>query len=534
MNRIVSDFDQFIKELRSFNGPLILYGAGMYGEPTYMCLFRAGKSPVAFCDRSPLKIGTEFCGLPVIPPERLKEYPGARVILSLSVNAFEEACRGLNSFTIDTIYAVEILHFQISNSKCQPDKLFIQRSCMPFQTTTTITDIRCRTFTMDIEEDAPPISIIMPTYNCINTVTRAISSVQAQSYPHWKLFVCDDGSIDNTPQIVHSLSESDRRIVLKELPHNGVSAARNVGLAHVKSKYVAFLDSDDWWNPLFLENVLAAIQDVELSVCGFQIQTDLTAERLEISEGNPYVSYKFTPVSPQQMVAYDYSQACNLIQALLTAQCFYPLFNKLYRMDRIHELNLWFDESIKSWGEDDLFNARYVSGIESLRVIEPVLATYTTDIPSALSYQYDPGRFTTEEKLLQAYCKFLPQDMLGEWLCGRLVHMLENDINAPENFSLCELTAIWEARLFKTILGETLRNTSLWGQWICYMQTVLAEQGYLLSIWLHNQAAKLDGPSALGDLLLSAACYLQGDPREPLFLSRAISNGAPPISIQLT
>jgi GT2 family glycosyltransferase len=92
----------------------------------------------------------------------------------------------------------------------------------------------------------PLISIVMPTYNRADTIQRAIASIRAQSWSDWELIVVDDGSTDDTALRLAGL---DPRIRLLRQENQGVTAARNTGLAVVKGELIAFLDSDDEWLP---------------------------------------------------------------------------------------------------------------------------------------------------------------------------------------------------------------------------------------------------------------------------------------------
>lgn len=94
----------------------------------------------------------------------------------------------------------------------------------------------------------PLVSVIMPAYNSGNTISRAIQSVLAQTYKRFELLVIDDGSTDNTVDIVNFYMKTDSRIVLLRNPRNlGVAASRNHGCRKAQGEYLAFLDSDDVW-----------------------------------------------------------------------------------------------------------------------------------------------------------------------------------------------------------------------------------------------------------------------------------------------
>lgn len=98
------------------------------------------------------------------------------------------------------------------------------------------------------------VSIVMPLYNKEREVARAIRSVLAQSLQNFELIVVNDGSTDTSVEQVRLFD--DVRIRLIEQPNQGVSAARNRGVADARSDLVAFLDADDEWLPDFLSTIL--------------------------------------------------------------------------------------------------------------------------------------------------------------------------------------------------------------------------------------------------------------------------------------
>lgn len=101
------------------------------------------------------------------------------------------------------------------------------------------------------------VSIVMPAYNCEKYVAEAINSVLAQTYKSWELLVIDDGSKDNTLQIINEFGNKDIRIrPLQNEKNMGVSATRNRGIELASGDWIAFLDSDDMWEPTKLEKQL--------------------------------------------------------------------------------------------------------------------------------------------------------------------------------------------------------------------------------------------------------------------------------------
>jgi glycosyltransferase involved in cell wall biosynthesis len=103
---------------------------------------------------------------------------------------------------------------------------------------------------------APLVSVIIPTYNRASIISKAIDSVLNQTYTSIQLIVVDDGSDDNTLEIIKRYPEVE--YILQE--HGGQGKARNNGLRHAKGSYIASLDSDDVWCPQFLEQCISQLE----------------------------------------------------------------------------------------------------------------------------------------------------------------------------------------------------------------------------------------------------------------------------------
>ncbi|MBN2808543.1 MAG: glycosyltransferase [Deltaproteobacteria bacterium] len=105
----------------------------------------------------------------------------------------------------------------------------------------------------------PLISVIIPTFNRAQPLLRAVASVLAQSYANIEIIVVDDGSTDNTLRLMRD--QFGARISLLPLPRNrGVSYARNRGIELSRGSFIAFLDSDDLWEPEKTGRQLAFMQ----------------------------------------------------------------------------------------------------------------------------------------------------------------------------------------------------------------------------------------------------------------------------------
>jgi len=115
------------------------------------------------------------------------------------------------------------------------------------------------------------ISIIMPCYNSAAHVAASIASALGQTYTDIELILVDDGSVDDTLEVAAGFEDSRLRIVSQK--NRGVCAARNRGLAEAGGGYIAFLDSDDSWDPGCLEKLhrsLCRQPEAVLAYCGWQ------------------------------------------------------------------------------------------------------------------------------------------------------------------------------------------------------------------------------------------------------------------------
>lgn len=106
-------------------------------------------------------------------------------------------------------------------------------------------------------KESAKIAVIIPTFNRQKLLTKAIDSVLSQTYQNFQLIVVDDGSTDNTAEVVAGYG-TDIWYVFQE--NHGPAAARNNGIKRANSDFIAFLDSDDWFAPEKLEMQLEAME----------------------------------------------------------------------------------------------------------------------------------------------------------------------------------------------------------------------------------------------------------------------------------
>jgi glycosyltransferase involved in cell wall biosynthesis len=103
------------------------------------------------------------------------------------------------------------------------------------------------------------VSVIIPTYNRAGIIDKTLFSVIRQTISDIEIIAVDDGSTDNTCEVVKKIGDSRIKYFYKE--NGGVSSARNLGLTKAGGEYIAFLDSDDLWQENYLECMISALEN---------------------------------------------------------------------------------------------------------------------------------------------------------------------------------------------------------------------------------------------------------------------------------
>ena len=116
------------------------------------------------------------------------------------------------------------------------------------------------------------ISIIIPCYNAAKTISRTLNSIREQDFKDVEVIVVNDGSTDNSLQVLSMFEKVDNRIKIITQENSGVSVARNNGIKHAKGNYIVYLDADDnYTTPYALSNMMKRLKETnsDMVVCKF-------------------------------------------------------------------------------------------------------------------------------------------------------------------------------------------------------------------------------------------------------------------------
>lgn len=197
------------------------------------------------------------------------------------------------------------------------------------------------------------ISIITPMYNGEKFVEQTIESVLNQTYRSWEMIIIDDGSKDNSPEIVKEYAKKDSRILFYSQSNKGSSAARNKGLAYAKGEYICFLDSDDLWDNEFLEIQVQFIEKINAQIV-FGSYRRVNEKNIEILK--PFIV-------PSKVSYEDLLKTCSL-------SCLTTFFRKEPFKD------IRFNEKLKSLRDDHAFWLDILKRVDFAYGNERVIASY--------------------------------------------------------------------------------------------------------------------------------------------------------------
>jgi len=199
----------------------------------------------------------------------------------------------------------------------------------------------------------PRVSILMGTWNRARLLPAAVRSIQNQSFKDWELIIADDGSTDETPQVVQGLKMEDERIRYVRNPRNqGISKNYNTGLRLAKGEYVAMIDDDDPWigeNKLARQVKFLDEHPNYVGCGGGVIVVDPAGKPFDTAHGKP-----FDTAHGKELYRYFKPQTDAEIRKLMLFGN--PMANSttLFRRAAGEEVG-WYDETTRYSGDRDFW-----------------------------------------------------------------------------------------------------------------------------------------------------------------------------------
>jgi glycosyltransferase involved in cell wall biosynthesis len=177
------------------------------------------------------------------------------------------------------------------------------------------------------------ISVIVPTYNRTQYLREALDSIFNQTYKEFEVIVVDDGSLVNVKNAMAAYLD---KVLLIRQPHSGLSSALNHGIKSSRGEYIAFLDDDDYWSPLFLEKCYHSFTNNSDTDC---VYTDV--RYFNGTEKNVLIQRRLRRASG------------HIIEALIKGN-FIPINSAVTRRECFNKAGL-FDESLNGFMDWDMW-----------------------------------------------------------------------------------------------------------------------------------------------------------------------------------
>ena len=300
----------------------------------------------------------------------------------------------------------------------------------------------------------PLISIIVPIYKVEKLLTKCVDSLLAQTYQNLEIILVDDGSPDACPQMCDEFAKQDSRIKVLHKQNGGLMAAWIDGVKMSSGEFVAFVDSDDWVEPSFIEDLYhpyTQIKDLGLSICKYyrasdskKLEQNATKDNLVgLLEGDSFENYKNKYI--EKFPHYRW--------------------NKLFKRESIISNLKYCDTRINMW-EDVCMSVACILDSKKIFIVDKYLYDYY-DRPSSMVNVY-------KENMLQNFEYFYP----------KFIEVLNDKKYATNENIIDHITRILYIVSKNIILSNAKEKKKIFNN--------------LYNSWLYEEAKKYDSSTLAG------------------------------------
>lgn len=197
-------------------------------------------------------------------------------------------------------------------------------------------------------EQSCMVSVVIPVYNTENYIERCLNSILNNTYQNIEVICVDDGSVDNSNEILQRIALCDSRVHVISQSNNGVSSARNAGILAAKGEFITFIDSDDWIHPKYFELLLQCQyeHDANVVICSVKDSS--------MQEVYPEISYNEKSI-----------RCLNLEKFMFESHVRVHVIAHMYKRDVLEGHK--FPQSLRI-GEDTAFNTEVVCEVDNLKL----------------------------------------------------------------------------------------------------------------------------------------------------------------------
>ena len=312
--------------------------------------------------------------------------------------------------------------------------------------------------------NTPKVSVIIPIYNAGKYLHACLDSVVNQTLKEIEIICVDDGSTDNSLQIVQDYVKRDPRIKAFSQPNMNAGAARNRGLQYATGKYLSFLDADDFFELNMLELAFKKAEEAKADIVVFR--SDLYYEK-----DNRYDVMRYTVVEenlPEQRPFAGTDIKRDIFKSFIGWA-----WDKLFLREYVVKNSLTFQEQRSS--NDLYFTYLALAKARRITVIDGLLAHHRTRVVSSLE--------ATRTKSWDCFYKALLELREGLANAGLYKHFEKDYISYCIHFSLYNLNSLKEPvrrELFNKLRGEWLRELGV----LSYRKKTYTDLDENIQVWI--------------------------------------------------
>ncbi|MDU4937966.1 MAG: glycosyltransferase family 2 protein [Clostridium sp.] len=278
------------------------------------------------------------------------------------------------------------------------------------------------------------ISIIIPVYNSEKTLSRCIESIVNQTYKNIEVIIVNDGSTDNSENIILNYIKKNNCIKYIKKNNGGVSSSRNMGLECCEGEYVQFVDADDYLERNMCEHMIESVlrNSCDLVICGYNC-----------------VSKNIVDCKLQNRVL-DFEELQTIFSELYVGGFLNAPWNKLYKRSLIRDM---FNKEI-SLGEDLIFNLNYLRRVKRISLIENCLYNYDITGSESLSSKYRENMWELclmiNKSIREFYQEFFGKINVNDEVCMNTI-LMRNLIGSIQLY-------IYNSKEYLNIKQATINN----------------------------------------------------------------------------
>ncbi|WP_299114697.1 glycosyltransferase family 2 protein [uncultured Winogradskyella sp.] len=278
------------------------------------------------------------------------------------------------------------------------------------------------------------VSIIIPSYNRADLIGETLESIISQTYTNWECIVVDDGSTDNSFEIINALAEKDNRIKFYKRPETkpkGANACRNYGFELSNGDYINWLDSDDMYHPEKLEKQISSIQDNEIS----------------FSVCKSYVFNRSIDESDSLLLKSQHIKTEDAFNDFISKHIIIPIQAPIFKKQFLTDNNFYFDESLQAGQEWELF-ARVLHKETNYSVIDEPL-DYIRNHDNNISNNISGEKY---------WHYYLARNMLEKKLDGNLTQKSKDILNIFYLFIFKRFTRLGSFKYAEIVFNEKIKK----------------------------------------------------------------------------